>query len=183
MDDKALNSICFTQSHWRLIAQGFDTESWFADGQGVGSGGIKNPSRIHLMPGHRYYRFTSSASTKAAQLGGGWWISFDTFNTIRHFAERNQLEFTYAARLFLALPYEWSRLDRIVSAILAAPVDAYAGEGKVAKTANDKWTPVQHLKVAQLYIPGLVSNSNAKNLYETVWQNVLVEFSHNRKPV
>jgi hypothetical protein len=57
MDNKVLNSICFTQSDWKLIAQGFDTERWFADGQGIGSGGISNPSRINLMQGSSLLSF------------------------------------------------------------------------------------------------------------------------------
>lgn len=176
-----LNDHCFTQPHWRVLAQGFDTERWFHDGQASGTGGIKNPSRGTLKLHHRYYRLTSSMSTMMAQLGGGWWLSFDDFNTIRHYAERNGLEFPYAARLFLALPYEWSRLDRIVSAVLAQPVDAYAGEGKVARTTADQWTPLQHLRVTQLYIPGLVSHSGTNHLYEQIWESVQTQYAHNHK--
>jgi len=183
MDQKPLNDICFNQPHWKVIAQGFATERWFNDGQGVGTGGIKHPRRVTLKVNHRYYRFTSSTLPNAAQLGGGWWMSFDDFNTIRHFSERNQLEFTYAARLFLALPYEWTRVDRIVSALLTQPVDAFAGEGKVSQADMDKWTPIQHMKVTQLYIPGLVSNSDADDLYKRIWESVQIKYTHNQKTV
>jgi hypothetical protein len=177
MSNNALNDICFTQPHWRLIAQGFNIERWFNDGQGVANGGIFAPQRDHLKTFDYYYRFVSSTSTKEVQLGGGWWMTSDTFNTIKHYAQSNQLEFAYAVRLFLALPYEFSRLDRIVRAQLVKPLDAYMGEGKAAKSEKDKWTPVQHLKVTQIYIPGLyikrpISNSNEKNLYEMVWSNI-----------
>lgn len=178
-----LNDNCFTQPHWKVIARGYDTERWFNDRQGIHTGGILLPTRVSLQLHHRYYRLTSSTSTRAAQFGGGWWISFDDFNTIRHFADRNGLEFTYAARLFLALPYEWSRLDRIISALLVQPLDAYAGQGQVAKTDTGQWTPIQHLKVTQLYIPGLVSNSEARNLYEQVWGSAQVKYAHSQKPV
>jgi hypothetical protein len=183
MDQKAANDICFDQPHWRVIAQGFATERWFNDGQAIGTGGILCPKRMSLKIHHRYYRLTSSTSARAAQLGGGWWISFDDFNTIRHYAERHGLEFTYAARLFLALPYEWSRVDRIISALLKEPVDAYAGEGKVAKMDKDKWTPIQHMKVTQLYIPGLVSNSDGNDLYNRIWEGVQSKYAHNQKPL
>ena len=183
MDNKALNDICFHQQHWKLIAQGFDIEHWFNDGQKVNNGGIRIPTRVKLKPFYRYYRFASSTQPRAAQLGSGWWISFDDFNTIRHFSMRNQLEITYAARLFLAVPYELSRMDRIVSALLVAPIDAYAGEGNVAKSEKDKWTPIQRLKVTQLYIPGLVSNSKTKDLCETIWESIRFEYAHNRKPI
>jgi hypothetical protein len=183
MAPKPLNDSCFHQPHWKVIAKGFDTERWFNDRQGIHTGGILLPIRVSLPLHHRYYRLTSSTSPRAAQLGGGWWISFDDFNTIRHFADRNGLEFTYAARLFLALPYEWSRLDRVISALLAHPLDAYAGEGNVAKTDKGKWTPMQHMRVTQLYIPGLVSSSDARNLYEQVWECVQFQYAHNHKPL
>lgn len=183
MDNKALNDICFNQPHWKRIAQGFDTEKWFNDGQGVSNGGILFPQRDHLKTYHYYYRFVSSTTPRVAQLGGGWWISFDTFNTIKHYAINNQLEFTYAARLFLALPYEWSRLDRLVGAQLVKPMDAYMGEGKVARTDKDKWTPPQHLRVTQMYIPGLISNSNMKNLYEMVWSDISFLYAHNQTSI
>src|SRR5262245_15932473 len=179
----ALNDICFTQPHWRLIAQGFDTERWFEDGQAVGTGGMFSPQRDHLKTGQFYYRFASSTSPRKAQLGGGWWISFDTYNTIMLYARRNNIEFTNAARLFLALPYDWTRLDRIVRAMLVERMDAYVGEGKVAKGRNDTWTPMQNIKVPQLYIPGLIANTSAKNLYETVWSNVSFMYAHNQAPV
>ena len=110
-------------------------------------------------------------------------MAFDDFNTIRHYAERNGLEFTYAARLFLALPYEWTRVDRIVSALLTDHVDAYAGEGKVAKPGKEKWTPIQHMKVSQLYIPGLIGNSNGDDLYQQVWDSIEFKYAHNQKPL
>jgi hypothetical protein len=165
----ALNAVCFTQPHWMVIARGFDTERWFNDGQAVGSGGMFNPTRVHLPRGQRYYRFTSSLSPRDAQLGGGWWIDAETFHTIRSFAQRHEYGLADAARLFLALPYEWTRVDRLVSAILEAPLDAYAGKGKVAqaKGSEDQWVPIQHISVAQLYIPGLYArNARAPQLYE-----------------
>jgi hypothetical protein len=179
----ALNDICFTQPHWRLIAEGFDTERWFEDGQGVGTGGMFSPQRDHLKTSQFYYRFANSTSPRKAQLGGGWWISFETYNTIKLYAQRNNLEFTYAARLFLALPYEWTRVDRLVRAMLVEPMDAYVGQGKVASDKSGGWTPVQHIKVLQLYIPGLIASTNANDLYETVWSNVSFMYAHNQAPV
>ena len=132
---------------------------------------------------HYHYRFASSLWPRERQLGGGWWFTFETLNTIKNYAASNQLEFTYAARLFLALPEEWNRLDSIVRAQLVEHMDAYIGEGRVAKTEKDKWTPIQHMKVSQIYIPGLISNSNTKNLYETIWSGVSFQYAHNQKPV
>jgi hypothetical protein len=68
--EKPLNESCFLEPHWRVIAQGFQTELWFNDGQALGTGGIRNPQPIHLMTGQYYYRFASSNSPREAQLGG-----------------------------------------------------------------------------------------------------------------
>lgn len=68
----------------------------------------------------------------------------------------------------LSIPWEWSKVDKLVYAILEKPLDAYAGKGKPAESKdvgeagahpNDKGTtyiPPEHLEIKQLYIPGLV---------------------------
>lgn len=192
---QADNQDCFSQPHWRVIAQGFQPESWFEDGQAVGTGGIESPQPVRLMVGHRYYRFASSTSSRAAQLGGGWWISFEDFKTISNFAKDNGYGLSEAARLFLALPYSWTRVDRLVSAFLARPLKAYAGRGKVANSpdgdpreAGTKWIPIQHIKVTQLYIPGLYRTNlppeDAAQPYKCAFPDAEVEFVHgNRKTV
>ena len=67
-----------------------------------------------------------------------------------------------AARLFLALPYDWTRVDRLVTAVLEIPLRAYAGKGKPADASGDaaadrgtRWIPMTHTPVTQLYVPGL----------------------------
>jgi hypothetical protein len=156
-----LNEHCFAEPHWLVIARGFQTEAWFNDGQAVGSGGILNPQAVHLATGQYYYRFASSASSREAQMGGGWWVDFENFRTIRSFSEKNGYTIRDAARLMLALPYAWTRVDLLIRALLKQPLKAYSGEGKPARgvtTGPDKgtlWIPTQHLKIRQLYIPGL----------------------------
>ncbi len=150
-----LNAVCFKQEHWKVIARGFKVEDWFEDGQVVGTGGILMPQKESLRVGSRYFRFANSTSPLEAQLGGGWWIDFENFHTIETFAKEHHYDLGYAARLFLALPYSWTRVDRLLKAILEVPLDAYAGKGKVASDKGGNWTPIQHLPVSQLYIPGL----------------------------
>jgi hypothetical protein len=161
----ALNDSCFSQPHWRVIANGFATESWFNDGQAVGTGGISNPQPMHLPTGNYYYRFASSNTTREAQFGGGWWIDFENFKLIQSFAEKHGYSLREAARLMLALPYAWTRVDVRIRALLKAPLKAYAGEGKAARGGDagpdkgTRWIPTQHIKVRQLYIPGLFIKS------------------------
>jgi hypothetical protein len=174
-----INAVCFAQPHWEVIARGFDTERWFNDGQAAGTGGIFNPQPVNLRMGLRYYRFTSSTSSRAAQVGGGWWMEAETFFTIRRFAQEHGYGLADAARLFLALPYEWTRVDRVVKAFLAAPLRAYAGRGKVAQSdgSTSRWIPVQHIPVTQYYIPGLFTKGeDGRPLFEVAFPSP--EFSY-----
>lgn len=172
-----LNEHCFAEPHWLVIARGFQTEAWFNDGQAVGTGGILNPRPTHLPTGQYYYRFASSSSSHEAQRGGGWWVDFENFRTIRSFAEKNGYSIRDAARLMLALPYAWTRVDVLIRVLLKQPLKAYSGEGKPARgatTGSDKgtlWIPTQHLKIRQLYIPGLyVRGSRPRmQLFETAF--------------
>lgn len=173
------NKRCFSEPHWRVIAQGFQTETWFNDGQGVGTGGILNPQPIHLPTGNYYYRFASSNSPREAQLGGGWWLDFENYKKIETFAQQHGYTLREAVRLMLALPYAWTRVDLKIKALLAVPLKAYAGEGKPAQGAKhgaDKgtvWIPTQHLKVCQLYIPGLYIKGSRprEQLFETAFSS------------
>lgn len=170
-----LNKHCFTEPHWRVIAGGFDTDEWFEEGRGVGTGGIFNPQPTHLPTGQYYYRFASSTSAPEKQLGGDWWLDFDNFRQIRVFAEEHGYSIRDAARLMLALPYAWTPVDLLIRALLKQPLMAYTGEGKPAQsdqTPIDRrapWTPTQHSKIRQLYIPGLriqTAASAPKPLYQ-----------------
>lgn len=185
------NAICFSQPHWRQIARGFDVESWFNDGQAKGTGGIPVPREMNLAVKHRYYRFASSTSPREAQIGGGWWIEFEHFRTIEQFAVRNGYSLSESARLHLALPYSWTRVDRLVSAFLEVPLRAFCGKGGVAhggasdlRDANTSWIPLQHGNVIQLYIPGLYVKGRPEQLYERAFPEPLIEYIHgNRRPV
>lgn len=173
----AANADVFAQPHWRIIASGFDTERWFNEGQAVGTGGIVNPQPERLLSGQYYYRFASSTASRESQLGGGWWVDFENFNTVRRFAEDNGYSLREAARLMLALPYAWTRVDRLVRALLREPLRAYAGAGKSAQgpaqgaDRGTAWIPTQHVRVRQLYVPGLFIRGRKPQLYETVFDH------------
>jgi hypothetical protein len=172
-----LNLNCFSQPHWRVIARGFDTETWFEEGQADGTGGIMRPEPENLRVGQKYFRFASSASSREAQLGGGWWVDYDNFAMIRRVANEQDVTLTYAARLFLALPYVGTRVDRLVSAILEVPLRAYAGRGKVALAGGETWTPAQHIQVKQLYIPGLYKPGAQPQLFEKAFPDPRTDYA------
>ena len=171
----AANAEAFAQPHWRVIAAGFDTERWFHDNQAVGTGGIANPHPTRLPAGQYYYRFGSSRSAREAQLGGGWWLDFENFSHIRHFATENGYRLRDAARLMLALPYAWTQVDLLLRALLKQPLRAYTGLGKPAQAPEGgadrgtRWIPTQHVAVRQLYIPGLFVRDHSPQLYSQVF--------------
>lgn len=135
------NAASFEQPHWRVLAAGLDTERWFNDGQAVGTGGIVNPQPTRLPSGQYYYRLASSSSPRAAQLGGPWWLDYENFAAVRRFAQENGYGLRDAARLMLALPLAWTRVDLLVRALLRQPLRAYTGLGKPAQEPVAK--PVQ----------------------------------------
>ncbi len=172
----AANAAAFDQPHWRVVAQGFDTETWFNDGQAVGTGGIVNPQATRMPAGHYYYRFASSNSLPS-QVGGGWWVDFENFALIRRFADQNGYRVREAARLMLALPYAWTSVDRLVRALLLQPLRAWTGRGKTAQAPpggadrGTRWIPTQHIVVRQLYVPGLARpGPQGQPLHTTVFR-------------
>ncbi len=172
----AANANFFDQPHWRVIASGYDTERWFNDGQAVGTGGMQLPQATRLPTGQYYYRFASSASTRHAQFGSGWWLDFENFSLIRRFADQHGYTLREAARLMLALPYAWTQVDLQLRALLREPLRAYIGAGKPAQGTVEgadrgtRWIPTQHVVVRQLYIPGLYVQGQAQPLYESVFE-------------
>jgi hypothetical protein len=172
----ALNNHCFSQPHWIVIARGHKPEDWFGVGESIGNGGITNPQPEHLKVGQFYYRFANSQSPRHAQLGGGWWLDYENFDRIKTFARKNGYNLSYAARLFLALPYDWTRADRLVTAILEVPLKAYTGKGNPARGSNDDarnkgtiFADFSQDPIKQLFIPGLYIKSakhQGPQLYE-----------------
>ena len=127
------------------------------------NGGMLNPRRIHLSVGNRYYRFASSAKPQAERLYGGWWIEFETIRKIARFAAEHT-DARHAVRYFLAVPWSWNSVDKVISGYLREPLDAYRGEGRAVSTAagahsrdgGTRYIPPQHVKeLYQLYIPGM----------------------------
>jgi hypothetical protein len=171
----AANATEFASPHWRVIAQGFDTEQWFGENQARGTGGILRPQPTRLPTGQYYYRFASSQSTRDSQLGGGWWLDFEGFKAIERFAEANGYRLKDAARLSLALPYDWTKVDLLVKSLLRLPLLAYTGLGKPAQGGaggadkGTKWIPTQYKAVRQLYIPGLYVKGRDEQLWQTVF--------------
>ncbi|WP_194724055.1 hypothetical protein [Noviherbaspirillum malthae] len=114
---------------------------------------------------YRYYDSTRAGSPQGG-THGPWWIEFEYFQQIKHFAARNGHAHSYAARLFAAILYEWSEVDAFVACRVRVPLKAWKGRGKQVEQDSDpakrdardlpRMTPMQGvLEIYQLCIPGL----------------------------
>lgn len=119
---------------------------------------------IELPKGTVIYRFYDSNRSTSPEDGarGAWWIEFEYFQQIKHFADQHGYSRSYAARLFAAILYEWSEVNAYVRCQVVEPLQAWKGRGKQVeskgKDARDlaKMTPMQSvLEIYQLCIPGL----------------------------
>jgi hypothetical protein len=119
---------------------------------------------VQIEPGEVLYRFydASRARSPAEGADGAWWVEFEHFQTVKHFALRNGYTFSYAARLFAAILYEWSEVNAFVRCEVLKPLHVWKGRGKQVlskgKDARDlpTMTPMQStLEIYQLCIPGI----------------------------
>jgi hypothetical protein len=122
---------------------------------------------IELQKGTVIYRFYDSnrATSAADGASGAWWVEFEYFQQIKHFAARNGYSMSYAARLFAAVLYEWSEVNAYVACSVEEPLKAWKGRGRqVESTGIDqrdtpKMTPMQSVsEIYQLCIPGLAGS-------------------------
>ena len=137
------------------------------------------PKQHEITEGTHLYRFIDlNKGPSASGADGPWWFEYDHFQTIKHFAQRNNYPLGYAARMFAAILYEWSDVNAVVRAkVVHGPLLAWKGKGKqVEAKQNDprdvaslhgivtarspalarKMTPMQgSLEVLQLFVAGL----------------------------
>lgn len=119
---------------------------------------------FEIPRGQVLYRFydTKGGRSPAQGADGAWWLEYEHFQTIKHFALRHGYSLSYAARLFTAILYEWSEVNAWVACEVTRPLHAWKGRGKQVeskeKDARDlpKMTPMQSiLEVYQLVLPGV----------------------------
>jgi hypothetical protein len=105
---------------------------------------------FEIPAGQVLYRFFDSnrARSPAEGAGGPWWLEYEHFQTIKHFALRNGYGISYAARLFAAILYEWSEVnawvacesDRIPSRLEGPWKASYVhGQGRPRSSDNDTY--------------------------------------------
>ncbi len=138
-------------------------EAYVLNAQLNARAGIINPRLINMNAGQVIYRFCDStkAPTPSHAANGAWWMEFEYFQKIKHFAIQHDYSFSYAVRLFAAILYEWSEVDCYVRCEVTQPLRVLKGRGKkVTSTKSDPrdsetMTPMQNqLEIYQLFVPG-----------------------------
>lgn len=143
---------------------------------GAQNGGMSHVQRIHLSVGQYYFRFCDStrfSKDEKRSIEGGWWADYEVFLKLKRAARRQDTiqryaniarssRLAYAAKLYLALPYEWGDCGALVIARLNDRLDAFKGRGLPAyldkadpRDGGAKYIPMQDPTISQLYIPGL----------------------------
>ncbi|MBI5716608.1 MAG: hypothetical protein HZC37_02850 [Burkholderiales bacterium] len=166
----AINEACF-DGHALQRARGAvpGTTHWVET-----NGGIVNPLRVHVRPGQYLYRFANSGKPHAERLRGCWWVEHEVLTKIAKFVRDGHAAPRDAARYFLALPWAWTQVDRLIRARLVEKIDAYRGVGKPAagdhaRDAGTRFIPPQHVaELYQLFIPGMDSPELASLAFEDI---------------
>lgn len=126
--------------------------------------GINMAREVVIPKGQVIYRFYDLVRSPSpqARAEGAWWLEYEHFQSIKHFAERNGYTLGYAARLFAAVLYEWSEVNAYVACLAVEPLSAWKGRGKqmLSRQTDQRdlatMTPMQsNLEIYQLYVPGI----------------------------
>jgi len=91
----------------------FKNNPYFSAGYAKARAGMSLIRPIEIYPGQVLYRFYDSTRARTPEEGadGPWWLEFEYFQTVKHFALRHGYTMSYSARLFAAILYEWSEID------------------------------------------------------------------------
>ncbi len=147
----------------------FYNNHYLSDGYSIARKGMSMVRPFEIQKGHILYRFYDSnkARTPAEGANGAWWLEYEHFQAIKHFALRNGHSISYAARLFAAILYEWSEVNAWVGCEVTQPLHAWKGRGKQVsasgKDARDlpTMTPMQSiLEIYQVVLPGVGGQSS-----------------------
>jgi hypothetical protein len=159
------------RGYWRLLARGAErraivhhrhTDRRFDFGTGEGgmairNGGIIAPTDSTVAGGRYLYRFVGTKNYNescAKALMGPWWIDQDTWRLLRDTARADGMSLDLVARNFLAIPEEWGDCVRVARGKLARSLMAWTGIGNVVSARAGNYTPAQHNKAVQLFVPG-----------------------------
>ena len=119
--------------------------------------GMHSPECVVLEP-QKLYRFSSRCLVPEKQISSPWWFGEADFKKLAPFLSLDSFNPGFIARLQGAVCYEWSTMDVLLTAELAAPIRVFQGPGKIQVERNKSqsviiFQPPQDL--SQTYIPGV----------------------------
>ena len=160
--------------YWQNLAQGLSPAAdllmgpdgaWWdfkkdIDGYALQNGGMYSPQITKLNPNY-YFRFfgTTTHNVNGAQGGmsGGWWIDYDTLQTIVKFADRCDYSLARAASMLLVIPKEWQDCAYLGCGLLRKQMKAFVGKGKpaagrISPDSAERDTSADPIMIAPVYL-------------------------------
>lgn len=130
--------------------------------------GMSMVRQQELPLGQVLYRFIdTSAGSPESGASGPWWLEYEYFMKIKQFALQHGYSLSYAARLFVAILYEYNEVNGFVRAEVIQPLGCWKGRGKQVRSAGKDsrdlptMTPMQSIhEIYQLYVPGIVRDGS-----------------------
>jgi hypothetical protein len=136
------------KSHFTSLEKGTAAEQ---------SGGIVAPERVEIAVGSTIVRFASSDYCLSA-IAGEWWLRWQDYQPLERLADLNRLPVATVVRRKCIVPPEWSNMAFILQARVTAPLLAWGGLGRPAKSSSEGLMTGADLgggPAFQLLIPGL----------------------------
>lgn len=139
--------------------------------------GMLRPEPDKLKVGHVYYRIGHSKRNDGSEvsddgnLSSGWWLDFETYQSLMQFASRNGISGTVATRVRCAVAPAFGQSDRIYSAGLAAGLRVFIGAGRPIESEGSVYFPPGDVK--QIFIPGM---SAGRGMRSDVSRNAFPSF-------
>lgn len=175
-----------------------------AEERAAAESGMSSVVDAMVLPGMQIYRF-GNAADDARWYSGAWWFGRSVHDALLQVARRDRVSLTQAARVALAVPLEWSRMDVLLYAKVVKPLAVWSGtprtirpgataygslispDGTVLVPAGRRPIEGHHglfrydpdRSMTQLYIPGLRTRDNAGNpVAHLPWREVLEATMH-----
>lgn len=137
------------------------------DGFALQNGGIANPE-TQILPQRPMIRFMPAARHHTTGLAGNWWLDFDAYKVLSHYALNHGMTLAKAAQTLLVVPQEWSDCGQMLVVKPRVTLMAYVGRGKpVARIGGKDTSPDAARKpgtriydmpfgtnIEQIFIPG-----------------------------
>ncbi|HUG42453.1 MAG TPA: hypothetical protein VMM12_18465 [Longimicrobiales bacterium] len=126
--------------------------------------GMYSP-RVVTLTGGTVYKFTSAKVPAAARLASPWWFDETEFRKLDAYLKLDPGNVAFLARTQGAVKYEWSDMDTLIAAHVAAPIRVFSGPGKWQLETTKTGSHIAFQAPADLlqtYIPNIVDRATRR---------------------